>query len=92
MLLTAPQLGLDPDAALRHLFGIPAFTEPVRPQDRRWHSWPGTELPALAFELGFRQVITLDSKVIRLDPDQAADALEAAAPPVRGQVRPPARP
>ena len=76
VLLAAPQLGLDPDAALRHLFGIPAFSQPARPQDRHWHSWPGTELPGLAFELGFRQVDTLDSKIMRLDPD-AADALES---------------
>jgi hypothetical protein len=77
VLLAAPQLGLDPDATLGHLFGIPAFSQPARPQDevpRR--SWPGTELPALAFELGFRQVVTLDSKIVRIDPDAAA-ALEA---------------
>jgi hypothetical protein len=76
VLLAAPQLGLDPDAALGHLFGIPAFSQPVRGQDRRWHSWPGTELPALAFDLGYRQVVTLDSKIIRVDPG-AADALES---------------
>jgi hypothetical protein len=76
VLLAAPQLGLDPDAALRHLFGIPAFTQPARAQDRHWHSWPGTELPDLAFDLGFRQVDTLDSTIMRLDPD-AADALQS---------------
>ena len=72
VLLTAPQRGLDPDTALAHLLAIPAFTEPVRPEDRRWHSWPGTELISLAFELGYPQVLTLDSKVVRVDPDQAA--------------------
>jgi hypothetical protein len=76
VLLTAPQRGLDPDTALGHLLAIPAFAEPVRPGDRRWHSWPGTGLIGLAFELGYAQVLTLDSKVIRVDPDQAA-ALEA---------------
>lgn len=76
VLLAAPQLGLGPGAALRHLFGIPAFTQPVRPRDRHWHSWPGTELPGLAFELGFRQVDTLDSTIMRIDPD-AADALQS---------------
>jgi hypothetical protein len=76
VLLATAQLGLDPDAALEHLFGIPAFTQLVRPQDRHWHSWPGTELPDLAFELGFRQVDTLDSTIMRLDPG-AADALES---------------
>ena len=29
VLLTAPQRGLDPDTALGHLLGIPAFTDPV---------------------------------------------------------------
>jgi hypothetical protein len=72
VLLTAPQRGLDPDAALAHLLAIPAFTDPVRPEDRRWHSWPGTELISLAFELGYPQVITRDGKVIRMDRDQAA--------------------
>ena len=76
VLLTAPQRGLDPDTALGHLLGIPAFADPVAAGDRRWHSWPGTELTSLAFELGYPQVITLDSKVIRVDADQAA-ALEA---------------
>lgn len=76
VLLAAPDLGLDPDAMLRHLFGIPAFSQPVRPQDRRWVSWPGAQLPGLAFELGFRQVDTLDSKIVRIDPE-ARDALES---------------
>jgi hypothetical protein len=72
VLLTAPQRGLDPDTTLAHLLAIPAFTEPVRPEDRRWHSWPGAELISLAFELGYPQVLTRDSKVVRFDPDQAA--------------------
>jgi hypothetical protein len=76
VLLSAPQRGLDPDTALAHLLAIPAFTEPVAPEDRRWHSWPGTELISLAFELGYPQVLTRDSKVLRVGPDQAA-ALEA---------------
>jgi hypothetical protein len=76
VLLAAPERGLSADATLRHLFGIPAFSQSVRPQDRQWHSWPGTELPALAFEFGYRQVVTLDSKIVRVDPD-AADALES---------------
>ncbi len=47
-----------------------------RESDRHWHSWPGTALTDLAFELGYTQVITRDGKVIRMDRDQAA-ALEA---------------
>jgi len=76
VLLTAPQRGLDPDTALGHLLAIPAFAGPVAAADRQWHSWPGTELISLAFELGYPQVLTRDSKVIRVDRDQAA-ALEA---------------
>jgi len=76
VLLTAPQRGLDPDAALGHLLAIPAFAGPVAAGDRQWHSWPGTELISLAFELGYPQVLTRDSKVLRVDRDQAA-ALEA---------------
>ena len=76
VLLAAPERGLSPDATLGHLFAIPAFSAPVRPQDRGWHSWPGTELPALAFDLGYRQVVTLDSKIVRVDPDAGA-ALES---------------
>jgi hypothetical protein len=67
VLLVAPERGLDADAVLGHLFGIPAFSEQVRAQDRRWHSSPGTELIGLAFELGHPQVITRDGKAIRLD-------------------------
>jgi hypothetical protein len=78
VLLTAPQRGLEPDTALAHLLSIPAFTEPVAPEDRRWHSWPGTGLIRLAFELGYQQVLTRDSKVLRIGPDHAA-ALEAQA-------------
>lgn len=76
VLLAAPGLGLDTDTALACLFGIPSFSQTVRPQDRRWHSWPGTELPALAFDLGFRQVVTRDSKIVRINPDGVA-ALES---------------
>jgi len=76
VLLTAPQRGLDTDTALGHLFGVPAFTGPVRAEDRAWHSWPGTALTGLAFELGYTQVTTRDGKVIRVDPDEMA-VLEA---------------
>jgi hypothetical protein len=72
VLLAAPQRGLDPDTVLGHVLGVPAFTDPVRAEDRRWQSWPGTALTDLAFELGYPQVVTRDSKVIRLDRDGAA--------------------
>ena len=76
VLLVAPERGLDPDAVLGHLFGIPAFSEQVRAQDRHWHSSPGTELTGLAFELGYPQVITRDGKAVRLDQGGVA-ALQA---------------
>jgi hypothetical protein len=72
VLLAAAQRGLGPDAALGHLFAIPAFTTPAAPQDRHWHSWPGTALIGLAFELGYPQVITRENKVIQLSRDGAA--------------------
>jgi hypothetical protein len=76
VLLAAPERGLDADTALAHLFGIPALRQPVRPQDRGWHSWPGTELPGLALELGYPQITTLSGKIVRVDQDSAA-ALQA---------------
>ena len=72
VLLVVPQRGLDVDTALRHLFGIPAFSEQVQAEDRQWHSSPGTALIGLAFELGHQQVINREGKVIRLGQDGAA--------------------
>lgn len=67
VLLVAPGRGLDVPTVLGHLFGIPAFTQRVSNEDRSWHSSPGKTLITLAFDLGYRQVITRDSKVIRMD-------------------------
>src|SRR5262249_981538 len=67
VLLVAPNRGLDVDAVLKHLFGIPSFREPVRAEDRAWHSSPGRTLIDLAFEFGYRQLVTRDSKVVRMD-------------------------
>ena len=67
VLLVAPRRELDVDTVLGHLFGIPALGEQVSKEDRTWHSSPGSTLINLAFELGYRQVITRDSKVIRVD-------------------------
>jgi hypothetical protein len=67
VLLAGPERGLDVDTVLGHLFAVPAFTEPVEPADRRWHSAPATDLVDLAFELGHTRVDTRDSKVLRLD-------------------------
>lgn len=72
VLLAAPQRGLDVDTALGHLFGIPAFSEQVRAEDRQWHSSPGTALIGLAFELGHRQVTTRDGRAVRLGQGGAA--------------------
>lgn len=67
VLLVAPSRELDVDTVLGHLFGIPAFGEQVGKEDRTWHSSPGNTLINLAFELGYRQVMTRNSKVIRMD-------------------------
>jgi hypothetical protein len=67
VLLVAPSRGLDADTVLGHLFGIPAFGERASEEGRSWHSSPGNTLLSLAFDLGYRQVITRDSKVIRMD-------------------------
>jgi len=76
VLLTAPGRGLDVDATLSCLFGIPAFTEQVSAEDRHWHSSPGAALTALAFELGYQQVSKLDHKVVRISEGSKA-AFEA---------------
>jgi hypothetical protein len=67
VLLVAPSRGLDVDIVLGHLFGIPAMGEQVSEEDRTWRGSPGNTLVSLAFELGYRQVITRNSKIIRMD-------------------------
>jgi len=67
VLLVSQSRGLDVPAVLGHLFGIPAFTERVSNEDCRWHSSPGKTLMTLAFDLGYRKVITRDSKIIHMD-------------------------
>lgn len=78
ILLAAPERGLDADIILGHLFGVPAFTAQTRTQDRDWHSWPGTELISMAFDLGYPQVISRAGKTIKLSGDAKA-ILEAQA-------------
>jgi hypothetical protein len=72
VLLVAAGRGLDPDTVLRHLYGVPAFTRPVPGGDRRFTSDPGGALVEVALELGYRQVDTRDSKILRMDADGAA--------------------
>ncbi len=72
VLLLAPHRDMDVDTVLGRLFGIPAFTEQVTPEDRTWHSSPGRSLIRLAFELGYHQVITRDSKVVHIGKGTAA--------------------
>jgi hypothetical protein len=66
VLLAAAEDETDVDTALARLFGVSAFTEQVRPEDRLWHSSPGAALVRLAFEFGHRQVITLKGKTVSL--------------------------
>src|SRR5262249_34700507 len=64
VLLVGADRRLDPDTVLGHLYGLPAFTQPVPGADRRFTSQPGGALVEVAFELGFRQVDTRDSKIV----------------------------
>jgi hypothetical protein len=66
VLLVAPERGMPVDAVLACLYAIPAFAQPVDPNDRRWHSSPGTDLPRLAFETGHQEITTLDGTTLRL--------------------------
>lgn len=72
VLAVAADRGLDPDTVLRHLHGLPAFTQPVPSADRRFTSAPGGALVEVAFDLGFRQVDARDGKILRMDADGAA--------------------
>jgi hypothetical protein len=69
VLLLAHDRRLDVDTVLAHLYGVAAFTQPAPDADRRFTSTPGRALTDLAFELGFRQVDTRDTKIMRMDPD-----------------------
>jgi hypothetical protein len=63
---------LPPAATLSHLFMLPEFTRTVAPEDRRWHSAPGTDLVPLALELGYAQIDTRASRTYRLTPGNSA--------------------
>lgn len=52
VLLVAVERGMEMEEVLGHLFGIPAFGEPVSESDREWRSSPGTALRRVARELG----------------------------------------
>jgi hypothetical protein len=76
VLLTAVDRELSADTALGHLFAVDSFTAAVSGEDRQWHSEPGTDLPALAFQLGFARLPTRGGDVVHLVP-AAADAIRA---------------
>ncbi|MEW2545869.1 hypothetical protein AB0910_08835 [Streptomyces sp. NPDC047002] len=63
ILITAPGLGLSVTDTLKHLFAVPAFTQPIPSDALLWTSSPGLALPRLAFELGFSKVRTRDSVI-----------------------------
>ncbi|MEQ4306269.1 hypothetical protein ABNF97_33645 [Plantactinospora sp. B6F1] len=77
VILTAVEHGLDVDTTLGHLYGLPAFTEPVPAADQMFTSAPGGALTQLAFDLGFTQVQTRNGKVMRLAPGDV-DRIRAA--------------
>jgi hypothetical protein len=67
VMLTAMRQDIGMDETLGCLFAVPTFDQPIPPADQQFTADPGTAFITLAFELGHRQVITLDSKVMRLD-------------------------
>lgn len=75
-LIVAADRGTSVDDTLGHLLGMPAFTHPVPAADRSFTASPGIALQQIAFELGYPQVATRDSKTIRVGPDGKA-ALDA---------------
>jgi hypothetical protein len=64
------------DDTLGHLLAVAAFTQPVPAADRTFTAAPGIALAAIAFELGYPQVLTRDGKAIRVGPGGKA-ALDA---------------
>jgi len=72
VMLIAARRDLDVDATLGHLFAVQTFDKPVSTSDRTFTADPGTALIELAFELGYRQVISRERKTMRLDEDANA--------------------
>jgi hypothetical protein len=67
VMLTATHRDLGMDDTLGYLFAVPTFDQPIPPADLQFTADPGTAFVTLALELGHRQIITLDSKVLQLD-------------------------
>jgi hypothetical protein len=67
VMMTAMHRNMLVDQTLGALFAVPTFDQLIPPADLQFTADPGTAFVTLAFELGHRQVITLDSKVVRLD-------------------------
>ncbi|MGK5639764.1 hypothetical protein ACSNOK_15840 [Streptomyces sp. URMC 126] len=63
ILLLAPELGLSTSDTLKHLFAVPAFTEPIPSEALLWTSSPGLALARISFELGIAEVATRDTVV-----------------------------
>jgi hypothetical protein len=76
VLIVGPERELTVDGILGRLFGITAFAGQVSREDRVWHSSPGSALIRLAFELGYRHVVTRDAKAVRMG-NASAEALRA---------------
>ena len=75
-MIVAADRRLGVDDTLGHLLAMPTFTQPVPAADRTFTAAPGIALRQLAFELGYPQVVTRDSKAVRIGPDGKA-ALDA---------------
>ena len=75
-LIVAAARGTSVEDTLGHLLAMPTFSQPVPATDRRFTAAPGIALQQIAFEMGYPQVLTRDSKTIRVGPDGKA-ALDA---------------
>jgi hypothetical protein len=76
VLIVAAAREISVEDTLGHLLAVPTFTQPVPAPDRAFTAAPGIALQQIAFELGYHQVVTRDSKAIRVGPDGKA-ALDA---------------
>jgi hypothetical protein len=70
-ILTATRQDLPVDDTLAHLMAVPTINDQIPSADRRFSADPGTAFAHLAFELGHRQVSTIDRKIVRMDAGSA---------------------
>jgi hypothetical protein len=70
-ILTATRQELAVDTTLAHLMAVATINDQIPAADRQFPADPGTAFASLAFELGHRQVNTVDRKIVRMDAGSA---------------------